>query len=109
MRDQHNGYSDGTEMPHNKPLLDNPEFPSVIPENISNQQIYVMLISLHSQLGIVTRAVNQVGREQQVDKQERAEMIETFKTAKGVLKLIYILGGIGTAILAIVGASRLWS
>jgi hypothetical protein len=109
MRDQHNGYADGIDMPHNKPLLDAPDFPSVIPENISNQQIYVMLISLHSQLGIVTKAVNQVGREQQVDKQERAEMVETFKTAKGVLKLIYVLGGIGTAILAIVGASRLWS
>lgn len=103
-------YTDETEMPHNsKPLLDPPEFPQVIPENITNQQIYVMLLSLHSQQAISTKAINQVHYEQVRDRQERADMVETWKTAKNVLKFIYILGAIGGSILAMVGVTKIWS
>lgn len=107
MRDhKSNGHLDEIEMP-NKPLLDHPEFPSVIPENISNQQIYVMLLSMHSQQSITVKAVNQIARDQQLDRQERADMVETWKTAKNVLKFIYALGALGTAILAIFGVGQL--
>lgn len=93
-------------MPDRKPLLDAPDFPRVIPDNISNQQIYAMLITLHNQHAISTKAINQVHYEQVLDRQERAEMLETWKTAKNVLRFIKFLGALGASVITLFGVYK---
>lgn len=84
-----------------------PEFPQMPPENISTQQLYMLMLSMHAQQSVVVGAVNDAKREIQTLKAEQADMVETWKTAKGVLRFIKLLGVLGGSILAIFGVAKL--
>lgn len=99
-----NGHDEsGTEdMPHNLP-----HFPPMPPENITPQQLYAVMLSIHSQQAIYVAGQNDIKRQMQEMKQEQAEMASTFRAAKGVVQFIKLAGMIGTAILAIAGVLTL--
>lgn len=78
-----------------------PDFPAMPPENISPHQLYALMLSIHSQSALTVKAVNDLTRRVEVIAQDQAGMVETWKTASGVLKFIKGLGALGTALLII--------
>lgn len=78
------------------------EFPQIPPENISTQQLFMLLVSQNSRISILLAQVSALTESQR-------EMVETWRTAKNVLRFIKMLGALGAAFLAVVGALRVWA
>ena len=77
------------------------EFPVIPPETITTQQLFMLLVSQNSRISLLVSQVTALTESQR-------EMVETWKTAKNVLRFIKFLGAVGAAFLAIVGALRVW-
>lgn len=78
------------------------EFPVIPPDSISTQQLFMLLVSQNSRISLLVAQVTALTEAQR-------EMVETWKTAKNVLRFIKFLGAVGAAFLAIVGALRVWA
>lgn len=69
------------------------EIPHLPPENITTQQLFLLLVAQNARISTLTAVVSEVARGQK-------DIVETWKTAGNILRFVKLVGGFGTAVIA---------
>lgn len=70
------------------------EIPQLPPENITTQQLFMLLVAQNAKIATLTTVVSEIAVGQK-------DIVETWRTAGNILRFIKVVGAFGTAIAAI--------
>ena len=74
------------------------QLPDIPPDNISPQQVYMLLLAMHTQQTMLFRSQRDQGAQMASLRADQKDMLEAWRAAGNLMRFIKLIAGVATAI-----------